>query len=286
MRRLVAAFALVVCASSASLRATKAAEKQAKEIVLVVENLDDAAITCEQPEVRIGAGRSATVRVSVPTEVRCGSRSGSIVGDGYGVARVYAQWVDVGDANDFQLELSRAAHRCAASTDHHEPSVYESLEACVFEVAFGGLDRAVAPRAWRQFWSDEAYWRLCERTEEARPSRTFASEAIPNADVEVLREAPFVAAVRGFLSAADCAAVVESTPAVANLGRAHVGGRVDIKIFKIRSLSPKPSLQTKRIQTSISSPEGNSRPKISRIDFDLTELERSEVFVGTPQTSG
>jgi len=40
----------------------------------------------------------------------------------------------------------------------------------------------------------------------------------------VLREAPFVAAARGFLTEAECAAVISTTPAIANLGRAHVGG--------------------------------------------------------------
>ena len=42
-------------------------------------------------------------------------------------------------------------------------------------------------------------------------------------------------------------------------------------------------METKLIQTSRSRPEGNSRPKISRIDFDLTELEISEVWWGRPK---
>ena len=42
-------------------------------------------------------------------------------------------------------------------------------------------------------------------------------------------------------------------------------------------------MQTKLFQTSRSRPEGNSRPKISRIDFDLTELEISEVWWGRPK---
>ena len=43
------------------------------------------------------------------------------------------------------------------------------------------------------------------------------------------------------------------------------------------------NVQTRLIQTSRSRPEGNSRPIIRRIDFDLTELENSEVWWGPPK---
>ena len=219
--------ASAVCAAQ-QLRGAQKRERlpsQQKSIVLILENLGDAAIACEHPAVRVGAGRAATISAfAVPARVACGHVSAAVDGDGYGAARVFPEWVDVGDANAVQLELSRAAHKCASSRDAHELGVYDDFEACVFELAYGGLDREAAPRAWRDLWSDEHYWRLCERRRPAAALRTFPSEASPGQDVDVLRETPFVAAARGFLTEAECAAVLSTTPAIANLGRAHVGG--------------------------------------------------------------
>ncbi|KAH8056403.1 procollagen-proline 4-dioxygenase [Aureococcus anophagefferens] len=143
---------LVVVASAvcaAQLRGAQKRERlpsQQKSIVLILENLGDAAIACEHPAVRVGAGRAATVSAfAVPARVACGHVSAAVDGD-YGAARVFPEWVDVGDANAVQLELSRAAHKCASSRDAHELGVYDDFEACVFELAYGGLDRGRAAR--------------------------------------------------------------------------------------------------------------------------------------------
>ena len=54
--------------------------------------------------------------------------------------------------------------------------------------------------------------------------RTFASDAVPGQAIEVLRETPFVAVARGFATRKQCQDIVDTTPAVSGLGRAHVGG--------------------------------------------------------------
>ena len=54
--------------------------------------------------------------------------------------------------------------------------------------------------------------------------RTYVSDAVPGQVIEVLRETPFVAVARGFATRKQCQDIVDTTPAVSGLGRAHVGG--------------------------------------------------------------
>ena len=167
----------------------------------------------------IPAGTGHLLTTEVPTELVCGGVTAEIDGDGYVVARV-GDDIAVGDANEFQLELSRAAHKCDGNSDFFTPP---SFQGCVFRHAFGGVAEA-DPRAWRLFWQNEAYWRLCEVAAPSSAVRTFASEAVPGQVIEVLRETPFVAVARGFATRKQCQDIVDTTPAVSGLGRAHVGG--------------------------------------------------------------
>ena len=91
------------------------------------------------------------LETEVPTELVCGGVTAEIDGDGYVVARV-GDDIAVGDANEFQLELSRAAHKCDGTSDFFTPP---SFQGCVFRHAFGGVAEA-DPRAWRLFWQNEA----------------------------------------------------------------------------------------------------------------------------------
>jgi hypothetical protein len=166
----------------------------------------------------IPARTGQLLETEVPTELVCGGVRAQIDGDGYVVARV-GDDIAVGDANEFQLELSRAAHACDRDSDFFTPP---SFQDCVFQHAFGGVE--ADPRAWRLFWQNEAYWRLCEVAAQSSPVRTFASEAVPGQVIEVLRETPFVAVARGFATRKQCQDIVDTTPAVSGLGRAHVGG--------------------------------------------------------------
>ena len=93
---------------------------QQKSIVLILENLGDAAIACEHPAVRVGAGRAATVSAfAVPARVACGHVSAAVDGDGYGAARVFPEWVDVGDANAVLLLAFHLERRAACNTPRH-----------------------------------------------------------------------------------------------------------------------------------------------------------------------
>ncbi len=166
------------------------------------------------------------LQTDVPTSIVCGGVIAEIDGDGYVVARVGDDAIAVGDANEFQLELSRAAHKCDRDSfegAHGNRYLQGSFQGCVWHYAFGGVDEA-DPRAWRLFWQNEAYWRLCEVAAPSQAVRTFASDAVPGQAIEVLREQPFVAVARGFATRKQCQDIVDTTPAVSGLGRAHVGG--------------------------------------------------------------
>ena len=174
----------------------------------------------------IPARTGQLLETAVPTSIVCGGVTAEIDGDGYVVARVGDDAIAVGDANEFQLELSRAAHKCDGDSfqgAHGNTYLQGSFQDCVWRYAFGGVDEA-DPRAWRLFWQNEAYWRLCEVAAQTQPLRTFASEAVPGQAIEVLRETPFVAVARGFATRKQCQDIVDTTPAVSGLGRAHVGG--------------------------------------------------------------
>ena len=194
-----------------------------KRVTLAIANERSYKVQCslgaeKLPVIPARTGHLLTT--DVPTSLVCGGVTAEIDGDGYVVARVGDDAIAVGDANEFQLELSRAAHACDRDSDFFTPP---SFQDCVFRHAFGGVAEA-DPRAWRLFWQNEAYWRLCEVAAPSQAVRTFVSDAVPGQKIEVLRETPFVAVARGFATKAQCDAIVETTPAVSGLGRAHVGG--------------------------------------------------------------
>ena len=194
-----------------------------KRVTLAIANERSYKVQCSLGAEKLPAIPARTgqlLQTDVPTSLVCGGVTAEIAGDGYVVARVGDDNIAVGDANEFQLELSRAAHACDRDSDFFTPP---SFQDCVFQHAFGGVDEPDA-RAWRLFWQNEAYWRLCEVVAPSSAVRTFASEAVPGQAIEVLRETPFVAVARGFATRKQCQDIVDTTPAVSGLGRAHVGG--------------------------------------------------------------
>jgi len=218
------------------LAALACAYAAAKRVTLAIANERAHKVRCT-----LDAGASGFVipprtgrlrETEVPTELVCyvvtaeiDGVTAEIDGDGYVVARV-GDDIAVGDANEFQLELSRAAHACDRDSfegAHGNRYLQGSFQDCVFRYAFGGVDEA-DPRAWRLFWQNEAYWRLCEVAAPSQAVRTFVSDAVPGQAIEVLREKPFVAVARGFATRKQCQDIVDTTPAVSGLGRAHVGG--------------------------------------------------------------
>ena len=217
----VGAGALLVCGSA-----------DAEATVLAVANEDTVAVVCsvepgaahdQHHEFRVEPGAAATLRVRTPAMLTCAGGDGeerraAIEVAGYGVARVRRDGIAAGDANDFQVALSGAARACDRRYLRDA-----RFEQCVLEEAFGGLDADLARDAWRRLWQSEAYWRLCEPSPASPSLRSFRSAAVPNLKIDVLREEPFVAAARGFLSGAECRAVSAATPAVRDLARAHVG---------------------------------------------------------------
>ncbi len=192
-----------------------------KRVTLAVANERDATLRCTlgADKLTIAPRAGHLLKTDVPTELVCDGLTTLIDGDGYVVARVGSDAIAVGDANEFQLELSRAAHACDRDSDFFTPP---SFQDCVFRHAFGGVEEA-DPRAWRLFWQNEAYWRLCEVAAPSRAVRTFVSDAVPGQAIKVLREEPFVAVARGFATRKQCQDIVDTTPAVSGLGRAHVG---------------------------------------------------------------
>jgi len=125
-----------------------------KRVTLAVANERDATLRCTlgADKLTIAPRVGHLLKTDVPTELVCGGVTAEIDGDGYVVARVGDDAIAVGDANEFQLELSRAAHACDRDSDFFTPP---SFQDCVFRHAFGGVDEA-DPRAWRLFWQNEA----------------------------------------------------------------------------------------------------------------------------------
>ena len=197
-----------------------------KRVTLAVANERDATLRCTlgADKLTIAPRAGHLLKTDVPTELVCDGLTTLIDGDGYVVARVGDDAIAVGDANEFQLELSRAAHACDGDSfegAHGNRYLQGSFQDCVFRHAFGGVDEA-DPRAWRLFWQNEAYWRLCEVAAPSKAVRTFVSDAVPGQAIEVLREKPFVAVARGFATRKQCQDIVDTTPAVSGLGRVHV----------------------------------------------------------------
>jgi len=163
--------------------------------------------------------------VEVPATIRCGEDEAVVDGGGYAVVTVADDALRVDDANAFQLELNRAAHVCEAADPEGASFGPTAFVDCVYGEAFGGgVRRDDAPNAWPDLWRDTDYWRLCEPSAPSPALRSFEAAAAPGVFVDVLRETPFVALARGFVSGDECDDVARTTPAVRNLARARVGG--------------------------------------------------------------
>jgi len=137
------------------LAALACAYAAAKRVTLAIANERSSKLQCSLGAEKLPVIPARTGRLretEVPTELVCGGVTAEIDGDGYVVARVGEDAIAVGDANEFQLELSRAAHKCDGTSDFFTPP---SFKGCVFRHAFGGVDEA-DPRAWRLFWQNEA----------------------------------------------------------------------------------------------------------------------------------
>jgi len=124
--------------------------------------------------------------------------------------------VNVYDTNDVQLELSAAAHVCVPSQGE-PPEVFK----CIADTAFGGgLPETFAKDSFLRLWQDLNYWRLCNQTPAAEPIRTQASGT--GHTIDILREKPMVATIRGFVNAAKCKELLQFAR-LDSLVRAHVG---------------------------------------------------------------
>ena len=117
----------------------------AKRVTLAVANERAHRVRCT-----LDAGASGFVipartgqllQTDLPTSLVCGGVIAEIDGDGYVVARVGDDAITVGDANEFQLELSRAAHKCDGDSfegAHGNRYLQGSFQDCVWRHAFGG----------------------------------------------------------------------------------------------------------------------------------------------------
>ena len=133
----------------------------AKRVTLAIANERSDKLQCSLGGAEklpvIPARTGQLLQTDAPTSLVCGGVTAEIDGDGYVVARV-GDDIAVGDANEFQLELSRAAHACDRDSfegAHGNTYLGGSFQACVWRYAFGGVDEA-DPRAWRLFWQNEA----------------------------------------------------------------------------------------------------------------------------------
>lgn len=125
--------------------------------------------------------------------------------------------LDVLDTNDFQIELSRAGRKCAST----EAGSVE-WKKCLAKQTFGGVERSFAAAAFEQLWLSHSFWKLCAEDVESPTLRSFVAET--GHTVEIFRESPKVAAVRGFVNETMCKGLM-SKLGKKNLVRAHVGGK-------------------------------------------------------------
>lgn len=122
------------------------------------------------------------------------------------------------DTNDLlQVELSRAAHACSKAG-----ASFANFK-CVAAHTYGGLPEPLATQAFAALWSSHAYWRLCNEVAPAPVLRVQKSTAPPGRDIQILRESPVVAAVRGFLTPARCRELMDKHAGLDRLVHAHVG---------------------------------------------------------------
>jgi len=113
------------------------------------------------------------------------------------------------DTNDLQVALAEAAEGCA----------WDDF-ACVASGLYGSVPEDFARRTFTDVWLTWKYWSLCNEVPPAPALRTMATRT--GHSLEVLREAPMVATVRGFVSEAECGDLIRKAQ-VQTLTRAHVG---------------------------------------------------------------
>lgn len=120
------------------------------------------------------------------------------------------------DTNDLQMELSAAAQACF---EEREAGVSQ-WEACLGKKSFGGLPKKFVSEAFKALWESYDYWRLCEASPPSPAVRSLTSST--GETVEVIREKPLVATVRGFLSEERCKKLIDMA-GFDSLVRAHTG---------------------------------------------------------------
>ena len=111
------------------------------------------------------------------------------------------------DTNDFQVELSRVAKMCRSLGERETADGSPAL-ACMARKAFAGMPSEVVAKAFAQLWGSSSYWELCNV---APPAHALSVRALRSGkQVEILRNMPLVASVRGFVSHETCAGILES----------------------------------------------------------------------------
>lgn len=118
------------------------------------------------------------------------------------------------DTNDLQVELSRAAHGCG-------PEGAEWLS-CMARNTFGGMSEDFVGRAFLDQWQSFDFWHLCNAAEPTQALREQISKTA-GYKIEILRESPLAAMIRGFASKEICRGIMDQVGAD-DLVRAHVGG--------------------------------------------------------------
>jgi len=114
------------------------------------------------------------------------------------------------DTNDLQVALALAAGGCRREDFN-----------CVASRMLGGVPEAFARRLFVDVWISWDYWSQCNEASPSPVLRTAGS--FLGRPLEVLREQPLVAAVRGFATEEECTELMSSAR-LEDLTVAHVGG--------------------------------------------------------------
>jgi hypothetical protein len=141
----------------------------------------------------------------------------------YAVLVAAADGVVLHDTNDLQVELSNAAHKCVE--EDNSPARFQGDLAKTYECmsanTFQGLPRKLMQQAFSALWSHIDYWRLCNALEPAKGLSSKTSMA--GHKIEILRESPMVATVRGFVTPDGCKDMLNNHAGLDGLVIAHVG---------------------------------------------------------------
>eukprot|EP00928_Gymnodinium_smaydae_P071815 TRINITY_DN55298_c0_g1_i1.p1 TRINITY_DN55298_c0_g1~~TRINITY_DN55298_c0_g1_i1.p1 ORF type:complete len:416 (+),score=74.60 TRINITY_DN55298_c0_g1_i1:71-1249(+) len=113
------------------------------------------------------------------------------------------------DTNDLQVALSKAAKACGRNFE------------CIGRSTLGGVPANFAQRAFGDLWIEWDFWSQCAADPESPVLRTQQTQT--GVEIEILREKPLVAAVRGFASGEECTELM-GYKEVQELTRAHTGG--------------------------------------------------------------